>query len=101
MLVIPFFRVVPWCRRYSISTRARINDFVIQIEDPEKENFYIDSMLSEKVSELIIAPSKGNTSYLKKLNEDDYPIVCVDRYPNSLHIDTVTIDNEKGAYLAV
>lgn len=70
-------------------------------EDPEKEKFYIDSMLSEKVSGLIIAPSKGNTAYLKKLKKNGYPIVCVDRYPDSLNIDTVTIDNRKGAYLAV
>lgn len=70
-------------------------------EDPEKEKFYIDSMLSEKVSGLIIAPSKGSTSYLKDLKDKGYPIVCVDRYPNSLNIDTVTIDNERGAYMAV
>lgn len=70
-------------------------------ENPEKEKFYIDSLLSEKVSGLIIAPSKGNTAYLRKLKENGHPIVCVDRYPDNLIIDMVTIDNKKGAYLAV
>jgi len=70
-------------------------------ENPEKEKFYLDSMLSEKVSGLIIAPSKGNASYLKELVDNDYPVVCADRSPNDIDIDTVTIDNEKGAYLAV
>lgn len=70
-------------------------------EEAEKEKFYIDSMLSEKVSGLIIVPSKGNAAYIKELKEQGYPIVCVDRYPDGLNIDTVTIDNEKGAYLAV
>jgi len=70
-------------------------------ENPEKEKFYINSMLSEKVSGLIIAPSAGNTDYLKELTTQDVPIVCVDRYPEGLNIDTVTIDNEMGAYHAV
>lgn len=70
-------------------------------EDPEKEKFYIDSMLSEKVSGMIIAPTKGNKEFLSQLKSNNYPIVCVDRYPNGLNIDTVTIDNEQGAYQAV
>jgi LacI family transcriptional regulator/LacI family repressor for deo operon, udp, cdd, tsx, nupC, and nupG len=70
-------------------------------ENPEKEKFYIDSMLAEKVSGLIIAPSKGNVAYFKELKDNNYPLVCVDRHPDGLNIDTVTIDNEKGAWLAV
>jgi len=69
-------------------------------EDPEKEKFYIDSMLSERVSGIIIAPTTGNYDYLRSLKEQNYPIVCVDRYPSDLNIDTVTINNKKGAYEA-
>lgn len=70
-------------------------------EDPEKEEFYINSMLSEKVSGVIIAPTAGNTAYLKKLVSQGYPIVSVDRKQPNLNIDTVTINNQLGAYDAV
>src|SRR5699024_1601553 len=70
-------------------------------ENPDKERFYIDSMLSEKASGIIIAPTAGNIDYLNQLKSDRYPIVCVDRYPERLNIDTVTTDNKHGAYVAI
>lgn len=70
-------------------------------ENPEKEHFYIDSMLSEKASGIIIAPTAGNVDFLNRLKSQNYPIVCVDRYPEGLNIDTVTTNNERGAYLAI
>lgn len=70
-------------------------------EDPEKERFYIHSVLAEKVSGLIIAPTPGNIDLLKELKTRDYPVVCVDRYPEKLNIDSVTVNNGQGAYEAV
>ncbi len=70
-------------------------------ENPEKEKFYIDSMIAERVSGLIIAPTTGNIKYIQKLSENGFPMVCVDRKPQSLDIDSVLINNEKGAYAAV
>ncbi len=70
-------------------------------ENPEKEKFYIDSMLSEKVSGFIIAPTSGNINYLQELSRDGFPMVCVDRKPSGLDMDSVLINNEKGAYIAV
>jgi len=70
-------------------------------EDQNKEKFYIDSMISEKVSGLIIAPTFGNISYLEKLKINGFPIVCVDRNLKSIDIDSCIADSKYGAYLAV
>jgi len=69
-------------------------------EDPEKEKFYIDSMLSEKISGLIIAPTTGNSNYLENLVSQNIPVISVDRKPE-IDIDTVTTNNKLGAYKAV
>ncbi len=70
-------------------------------EKPDKEKFYLDTMISERISGLIIAPTTNNYETIQKISEDGYPVVCVDRHPEQLILDTVTINNEQGAYLAV
>jgi DNA-binding LacI/PurR family transcriptional regulator len=69
-------------------------------EDSEKERFFLNSMLSEKVSGLIIVPT-NNKKYFQQIVLDGVPMVMVDRYMDQLPIDTVTINNELGAYKAV
>ncbi|MEX0928144.1 MAG: LacI family DNA-binding transcriptional regulator [Balneolales bacterium] len=70
-------------------------------ESPEKEKFFLNSMLSEKVSGVIIVPSAGNVALFKQLVADRFPLVMIDRYHKDLNIDTVSINNEAGAYQAV
>ncbi|MEX1135763.1 MAG: LacI family DNA-binding transcriptional regulator [Balneolales bacterium] len=70
-------------------------------ESPEKEKFFLNSMLSEKVSGIIIVPTAGNDKYLNKLVSNGFPMVMVDRRHKNLNIDTVSINNESGAYQAV
>ncbi|HKJ34805.1 MAG TPA: LacI family DNA-binding transcriptional regulator [Balneolales bacterium] len=70
-------------------------------EKADKEKFYLETLISERVSGLIIAPTTSNYPTLKKIAEEGYPIVCVDRHPDTLNLDTVTINNELGAYMAV
>ena len=69
-------------------------------ESPEKELFFLNSMLSEKVSGVIIVPTNGNAQYFEMLDQDDLPMVMVDRCPENLNIDTVSINNVAGGYLA-
>ncbi len=69
-------------------------------EDPEKEKFFLNSMLSEKVSGVIIVPTSGNEPFLRNLVGEDFPMVMVDRRVEGLNIDTVSINNEYGAYQA-
>lgn len=70
-------------------------------ENPEKEKFFVESMLSEKVSGIIVVPTTGNAELYKKLTSDGFPIVMIDRRQKNLNIDTVSINNEAGSFQAV
>ncbi|MEX0780090.1 MAG: LacI family DNA-binding transcriptional regulator [Balneolales bacterium] len=70
-------------------------------EDPEKEKFFLNSMLSEKVSGVIIAPTAGNSAMFERLVSINFPMVMIDRRQKGLNIDTVSINNEAGSFLAV
>ena len=70
-------------------------------ENPEKERFFLNAMLSEKVSGVIIVPTTGNLDFFHELVEDDFPMVMVDRKLKGLRIDSVSLNNKKGAYEAV
>lgn len=69
-------------------------------EDLEKEKFFLNSMLSEKVSGVIIVPTTGNAPFFEKLVFDGFPMVMVDRQFKDLNMDTVSINNEAGGYQA-
>ncbi|MEX2344282.1 MAG: LacI family DNA-binding transcriptional regulator [Balneolaceae bacterium] len=69
-------------------------------EDLEKEKFFLNSMLSEKVSGVIIVPTTGNAPFFEKLVFDGFPMVMVDRQFKNLNMDTVSINNEAGGYQA-
>lgn len=70
-------------------------------ENPKKEKFFLNAMLSEKVSGAIIVPTTGNLDFFQDLVADGFPMVMVDRKPKGLNIDTVSLNNEKGSYDAV
>lgn len=70
-------------------------------ENPEKEKFFLNAMLSEKVSGAIIVPTKGNLDFFHSLVNDGFPMVMVDRKPKNLKIDSVSLNNRKGSYDAV
>lgn len=80
------------------------NDHIVMMcntnEDPVKEKLFLNSMLSEKVSGAIVVPTMGNADFLKKLADDGFPMVVVDRKPKNLNVDSVSINNEEGGYLA-
>lgn len=69
-------------------------------EDPEKEKFFMNSMLSEKVSGVIVVPTNGNHQFFAKLVDDGFPMVMVDRRMKNLNLDSVSINNKTGGYLA-
>lgn len=70
-------------------------------EDPEKESFYLDTLLDEQVAGLIMAPTSGNKEYLSRIVKQNIPVVLVDRLIDGLNVDTVTVDNIGGSYQAV
>lgn len=70
-------------------------------DDPAKEKKYIETLLARQVDGLIVFPTSGNAQLYKSLVDSNFPIVFVDRYVNGLSVDTVMLDNEKAAQLAV
>ncbi|MCB0045873.1 MAG: LacI family DNA-binding transcriptional regulator [Caldilineaceae bacterium] len=66
-------------------------------EDPEKEAFYIDLMLAEQVTGVIIASSAADVSHYDRLLGAGIPITAIDRRMPDLAIDTVRVDNIAAA----
>jgi DNA-binding LacI/PurR family transcriptional regulator len=71
-------------------------------EDPQKENYYLEILLSERVAGVILAPC----------SETDYPLVetiinagiavtCIDRAIRSPEVDTILVDNIQGTTQAI
>jgi DNA-binding LacI/PurR family transcriptional regulator len=71
-------------------------------ESPGKEKFFLNSLLSEKVSGVIIVPTigNGNEKFFENLVAEGFPMVTVDRRIKNLNIDTVSLNNKAGGYLA-
>jgi len=70
-------------------------------ENAVKEREYLLALYERNVDGLIISPTPGNQSYLKKLARGGIPLVLVDRKIRGLRIPTVVVDNEAGAYEAI
>ncbi|GAC1468958.1 MAG: substrate-binding domain-containing protein [Ktedonobacteraceae bacterium] len=70
-------------------------------EDVEKEKLYIDLMQAERVAGVIISPSREKDDPCKKLIESRVPVVVIDRKMSDVEVDTVVVDNKRGAYALV
>lgn len=70
-------------------------------ESKEKEKFYLETLVAEQVSGFIVVPTPYNTALIEKIVKADFPVVCVDRQFNIQNVDSVTVNNVKGAYQAV
>ncbi|MBN1314498.1 MAG: LacI family DNA-binding transcriptional regulator [Anaerolineales bacterium] len=66
-------------------------------EDIEKESFYIDLLIAEQVSGVVISPSQERNNPSKKLLDAGIPVVSVDRRMLDLEVDTVVIDNVESS----
>lgn len=71
-------------------------------ENIEFEKNQISTLNSHQVDGLIIAPSKGNHTFLKKMKEKNkYPIIFIDRNPENMNCVSILVDNFQGSYKAV
>jgi LacI family transcriptional regulator len=69
--------------------------------DPDREEAFIRIMLNENIAGLIIAPTKEDVPALAVAASNGLPIVVVDRRLSNVDVDTVLVDNFKGALAAV
>jgi LacI family transcriptional regulator/LacI family repressor for deo operon, udp, cdd, tsx, nupC, and nupG len=70
-------------------------------QSAEKEEMYVDALVSESVDGLIVAPAHEDDEKIRALEKDGIPFVCIDRGLKNANADVVLVDNEKGAYEAV
>ncbi|WP_138466608.1 LacI family DNA-binding transcriptional regulator [Poseidonocella sp. HB161398] len=71
-------------------------------EDPAQERQVIDSLRALAVRGLIIAPASSDRNpQLEEMHREGYPMVLIDRVPEGLDCDQITVDNRKGARGAV
>lgn len=70
-------------------------------ENTKLEAESLQILLEKKVDGLILAPVGLESGHLKKAAESSIPVILVDRCLEELAVDSVSVDNFRGAYLAV
>ena len=69
-------------------------------EDPVKEQFYLNVMLSESVDGVIIPPISDSDPAVLEFIKTGIPVVSVDRSITNSDMDKVQLDNRFGAFEA-
>jgi LacI family transcriptional regulator len=69
----------------------------------ERERQVLSLLRSRRVDGLllVVAPNHGDNSHIRGMVEAGIPIVCLDRIPAGITLDSVTVDNVKGARMCV
>jgi len=70
-------------------------------EEPERERELVSGLVRRRVDGLLLMPATPRQDYLADELRSGLPIVFVDRRPNGIDADSVTVDNALGARLAV
>lgn len=69
--------------------------------DANKEQVYFDELRAYRMAGLIVIPSADSRLVsLATASGGEPPVICLDRCPEGWKGDTVTVDNEEGAYQA-
>ncbi|MEI3607671.1 substrate-binding domain-containing protein [Pseudogracilibacillus sp. SE30717A] len=69
--------------------------------EPEKELYYIQTLLSKQVDGLIVIPMEENTDKYNELLQQDYPLVFMDRIIELVNTESIILDNELASELAI
>jgi LacI family transcriptional regulator len=70
-------------------------------EDIALERSAIRSLMEKRVDGLIIASVGQDFSHIEKIRDAEIPLVMIDRCFDALDVDSVSVDNVKGALFAV
>lgn len=66
-------------------------------EDSDKEATYVELMLAEQVSGLIVAPTARSNDLYRKLVAMQVPVIAIDRRVSDVAMDMVVCDNVRAA----
>jgi LacI family transcriptional regulator len=67
-------------------------------ESADKEQEYVELLLSRQVDGILIAPAENESNSLKLIQSHDKPVVAIDRRIANYQIDSVRCDSVGGAY---
>lgn len=70
-------------------------------DNPVKEEKYINMLFAKQIDGLIVFPTSENIDLYDRLQNSKFPIVFMDRRIPSNNIDSILLDNEKAAAMAV
>ncbi len=65
------------------------------------EQEHIEGLRLKQVDGIIVNPTMKNKNMFQSLVESDFPIIAINRKIEGVPIDTIVVDNVKGAHLAV
>lgn len=70
-------------------------------EDPKREKIHLSTLKSEGVAGIILATTRSDAESYEQLVNNRTPLVGIDRTPEQLSIDVVSVTNTRGAFSAV
>lgn len=70
-------------------------------DNPDKEKKYIEMLRAKQVDGLIVFPTGNNRDLYRKMVEESYPIILLDRWFADIEIPAVMLENELASRLAV
>jgi len=97
--------------RFSTEVSRSIEDFCYENDihaiicnadnNPEKEKKYIEMLRAKQVDGLIIFPTGQNPALYKRMVDENYPVVFMDRDIKDLHAHFVLAENVQASYRAI
>lgn len=100
----PFFpQVVRGAEDCALKHGYLLNTFNTD-DQVEREQQVFSLLRSRRVDGilLVVAPSPaGDVAHIRKMVEAGIPVVCLDRIPQGIALDSVSVDNIKGAQICV
>ncbi|MEI8131193.1 MAG: LacI family DNA-binding transcriptional regulator [Leptolinea sp.] len=80
-------------------------DFILLLcnsdEDPKREKDHLSTLRSEGVAGIILATTRSDSESYHQLLKSRTPLVGIDRTPEQLSMDVVSVTNSRGAYSAI
>lgn len=67
-------------------------------ESAEKEDHYLTMLLKRRIDGFLLVPSSSSTQAIRRIREQNVPVVVIDRTVNGEEVDVVRADSSEGSY---
>lgn len=69
-------------------------------DDPEKERNYIEMLMAKQVDAIILFPTGDNINLYQQMQQQNFPILFMDRTIEGLNIPSILLENEQATMMA-